>query len=246
MRKRILAFVKKWNVQVDQQIAADLAEIAGGITGHLLDLGCGAKPYRKVFSKVSSYVGIDLPATISANHMEKRADVYGEIGRLPFCDACFDAVLSTQVLEHVPVPATVVLEAARVLRPGGTILLTIPFVAAEHEEPHDYFRFTRYGMQSLLEQNGFEAVAVKKQFGFWSMVGEMIYWHYQRKVQGSRWEKYWYAVGSTLFLRAFHLMNRMDPDEKLALNLFVTARRVARSASQKDCDEVPVLAVQGR
>lgn len=236
----MLKYVQKWNVQVEREIAADVAKVAKDLTGNLLDMGCGAKPYRHLFMQVSSYVGIDLPVSLSANRMEKRVDVYGAIDRLPFCDGSFDAVLSTQVLEHVTSPAAVLGEAARVLRAGGVFLLTIPFVAAEHEEPHDYFRFTRYGIQSLLEQNGFEHVAVKKQFGFWSMAGDMTYWHFHRKVQGTWLEKYWFAVGTTLFLRCFHLLNRVDPDDKLALNLFVIASRKGRVKGTRATEEEAV------
>lgn len=226
MRERILNRVRSWNVQVDRTIAEDLSRAGRNIRGTLLDLGCGLKPYRSLFPHVTRYLGIDLPPARSANRREKSADIFGEIARVPLCDASVDAVLSTQVLEHVSSPELVIREAARVLRPGGALLLTVPFVAAEHEEPHDYFRFTRYGVRSLLERNGFEDICVTKQFGFWSMVGEMIYWHFQRKVQGTWFERYWFAVGSTLVLRCFHLLNRLDPDEKLCLNLFVSARRV--------------------
>ena len=189
------------------------------------DIGCGTKPYQKYFPGAARYFGIDLPAERSANKLEKRADVYADLRRLPIADESFDVVLCTQVLEHVPEPERVISEAHRILRKGGMAVLTVPFMAAEHEEPHDYLRFTSFGITELLERSGFEAVRVKKQFGFWSAIGEMIYWHYHRKVKGTRWEKYWFATGTTIFLRGFHLLNRIDPDEKLVLNLFVTGRK---------------------
>ena len=199
--------------------------------GKVVDLGCGCKPYRDIFTEAESYVGIDLPVQQSANKLKKTVDVYGDLAALPFRDAVCDTILCTQVLEHVPNPASVLREAARIMRPGGTIIISVPFMATEHEEPHDYFRYTHYGMRALLQANGFEVVETRKQFGFWSAIGESIYWHFQRKVARTRLEKYWYAFGVTVFMRAFHLLNWLDPDDKLALNLCVVARRVGTQVS---------------
>lgn len=171
-----------------------------------------------------------MPAGQSTNGLPKAAQVYCRVERLPFRGGSFDAVLCTQVLEHVPDPSVAIAEASRVLSPDGRLILTIPFVAAEHEEPHDYFRFTQFGIRTLLEAHGFECEFVKKQFGFWPTIGEMLYWHFHRKVQGGRWEKYWYAFGTTIFLGAFHLCGRFDRDDKLALNLCVVARRKGTAA----------------
>lgn len=225
MKQMILQMVQRLSVDVSRQIRLDLAQVAPAATGTLLDLGCGAKPYQAIFSKVQLYVGVDLPCELSANKLNKRADAYADLLNLPFSNSSFDVVLSTQALEHSADPERALREAARVLRGNGLIIITVPFLAAEHEEPHDYFRYTRFGVSALLERSGFRNVAVRKQFGFWLTIGEMIYWHFHRKVQGGRLEKYWYAFGTTLFLRAFRLLDRADPDDKLMLNLCITAQR---------------------
>jgi hypothetical protein len=133
--------------------------------------------------------------------------------------------------DSVPDVEAVLTEGHRVLRDGGLAIVSVPFMAAEHEAPHDYLRFTSFGIRELLERTGFEQIEVKKQFGFWSAIGEMIYWHYHRKVTGTRWEKYWFAVGTTGLMRFFHLLNRLDRDDKLVLNLFVTARKPGAASS---------------
>jgi len=225
LRQGGLAWAQKNSRDLNWEIARDLAGLGTSSVARLADIGCGARPYQRFFPGAVMYCGIDLPADLSANKLEKRADVYADLHWLPIAEGSFDMVLCTQVLEHVPDPARVLGEAHRILRTGGLAVVTVPFLAAEHEVPHDYLRFTSFGIAALLERCGFEAVTVKKQFGFWSAIGEMIYWHFQRKVVGTRWEKYWYAVGTTGFLRGFHLLNRLDPDDKLALNLFVTARK---------------------
>ncbi|HKO04886.1 MAG TPA: class I SAM-dependent methyltransferase [Candidatus Acidoferrales bacterium] len=227
LRSGALAWARRNARELNWEIARDMGAVRSAVGAAVADIGCGAKPYQRYFPDAAAYVGVDLPAGRSANKLEKRADVYADLQRLPIADESFDVVLCTQVLEHVPEPERVLSEAHRILRAGGMAVLSVPFMAAEHEEPHDYLRFTSYGITDLLQRAGFEAVSVKKQFGFWSAVGEMIYWHYHRKVTGTRWEKYWFAAGTTVFLRGFHLLNRLDPDEKLVLNLFVTARKAA-------------------
>lgn len=226
MRSRALAWTRRNAREVTWEIHRDFCSLVPVGRVRILDLGCGAKPYQRCFPDAAAYVGVDLPVDRSANKLIKRADVYADLRLLPIADESFDVMLCTQVLEHVAEPARVLGEAHRVLRNGGLAVVTVPFLSAEHEEPHDYLRFTSFGITELLERCGFQAVSVKRQFGFWSAVGEMIYWHYQRKVVGTRWEKYWYLLGTVGLMRGFHLLNRLDPDEKLVLNLFVTARKV--------------------
>jgi len=237
-----LAWARKNARELNWEIARDMESLGLATGAAVADIGCGAKPYQQYFPGAVRYLGIDLPVERSANKLQKRADVFADLRRLPISAECFDIVLCTQVLEHVPEPERVIAEAQRILRSGGLLILSVPFMAAEHEEPRDYFRFTSFGIIELLQRCGFEAVQVKKQFGFWSAIGEMIYWHYHRKVAGSRWEKYWFAAGTTLFLRAFHLLNRLDPDEKLVLNLFVTARKAPVTLAQGPMAENQVTA----
>jgi ubiquinone/menaquinone biosynthesis C-methylase UbiE len=229
--QKLRAALSHWRCDVTRQIELDLRELAAAVSGSALDLGCGAKPYKRLFARATSYVGIDLPPERSTNKLEKRADVYADLTALPLADSSFDVVLCTQVLEHLLEPSAALAEVRRVLRNHGLAIFTVPFLAAEHEAPHDYFRFTPYAMADLLARNGFVQVRVKKQFGFWSAIGEMIFWHYHRKVEGTSWQKYWYAAGTTLMLRFFHLLNQLDPDDHLVLNLCVTARKWDRSAT---------------
>jgi len=84
----------------------------------------------------------------------KSPDFYYDGKTIPFENDSFGLVISTQVLEHVPSPAMLIREMVRVLKPGGILILTLPFVYPEHEIPYDFFRFTRYGIEALLEENG--------------------------------------------------------------------------------------------
>ena len=96
------------------------------------------------------------------NRKSKKADLFYDGVRFPLPDASFDSVLRTQVLEHVFTPEIFVGELARVLKPEGKLLPTVPFVWDEHEQPYDYARYSSFGLRSLLEKHGFEIVEQRK------------------------------------------------------------------------------------
>src|SRR5262249_17529345 len=86
----------------------------------------------------------------------------------------FDTVFSTQTLEHVEQPHQAMAEMARVLLPGGYLILTAPQSWRLHEKPYDFFRYTRFGLQYLVEQNGLRVVHLLPQGGAWATVGQII------------------------------------------------------------------------
>lgn len=134
-----------------------IADWAPELRGQLLDVGCGTKPYRALFA-VERYVGLDIDS--ETTRRQATADVLYPGGRFPFDDASFDAVLCNQVLEHIFEPDDFLQEIRRVLRPGGRLLLTVPFVWDEHEQPFDYARYSTFGLRALLQRNG---LAVSRQ-----------------------------------------------------------------------------------
>lgn len=148
-------------------------------SGDLLDVGCGAKPYRELFSNVSRYVGTDHESEVDTRraNMPDRAqsiDVYADAERLPFEAESFDTVVATQLIEHLPHPGVFASEASRVLRAGGHLILTFPLVNQLHEEPHDYFRFTEHGTRVLCEEAGLRVIKTVKMGGAWLTVGYLL------------------------------------------------------------------------
>ena len=133
---------------------------ADHLTGRLLDVGCGSKPYRSLFTKCTSYEGLDIDQP--RNRERNIADHFYDGKNFPFPSAVFDSVLCSQVLEHVYEPEPFCQELARVLRPNGYLLLTVPFVWDEHEQPWDCRRYTSYGLRELMLRSGFEIVLQKK------------------------------------------------------------------------------------
>lgn len=136
-----------------------LREFFPQLTGAVLDVGCGRKPYRS-FIPAAEYVGmeVDTPRT----RQSFTADVYYNGRDFPFPDARFDGVLCSQVFEHVFTPKDFLREIHRVLRPGGCLVLTVPFVWDEHEQPHDFARYSSFGLRAVLEEAGFVVEAHHK------------------------------------------------------------------------------------
>ncbi len=129
------------------------------LQGDVLDVGCGRKPYRG-FVGAKRYVGVDLD-TAELRDMGE-ADLFYDGTRIPVGDAQFDAVICSQVLEHVFSPAQFLNDIHRVLRPGGLLLLTTPFAWDEHSQPHDFGRYSSFGLRHVLEAAGFEPVIQRK------------------------------------------------------------------------------------
>lgn len=138
----------------------DLADVLPTLRGTVADIGCGAQPYRPLLAPGVTYIGVDTQDA-AAHFGYDIADVRRLDGdRWPLADGEADAVLATETLEHVPEPARFLAEAARCVRPGGRLVLTVPFSARWHYVPHDYWRFTPSSLRRLLEAAGFADVTV--------------------------------------------------------------------------------------
>ncbi len=142
-----------------RNLAFAISELSANIHGRLLDVGCGTKPYRALFH-VESYRGLDIDSPITRG-LGIADDLYDGKG-FPYQDGTFNSVLCNQVLEHVFNPDEFLAEINRVMKSGGKLLLTVPFVWDEHEQPYDYARYSSFGLKALLEKNGFIIITQKK------------------------------------------------------------------------------------
>jgi SAM-dependent methyltransferase len=175
-RQRATGFVDLEAASLDRAMA-DAVRYA---TGRLVDVGCGNRPYEPLFrTAVSDYVGVEYHATFrgSVNDADAAADVYynGEV--LPFADGEFDTVLSNQVVEHVPDPRAHLAELARVLRPGGHLILTVPFSYREHAVPNDFHRFTQYALSRYCAEVALDVVVLRPRGGMWRAIGQKVNSH---------------------------------------------------------------------
>ncbi len=138
-----------------------IAEFAPKIRGHVLDFGCGSKPYEHLFSVAESYLGVDIEVS-GHTHSDSKIDVFYDGKSLPFENGRFDAVVSFEVFEHIFNLDEVLTEIWRVMRQSGYLLISLPFAWEEHEIPYDCARYTSYGISRILECHGFEMVSIRK------------------------------------------------------------------------------------
>ena len=154
--------------------------------GLLLDVGCGAKQYQKLFDdKVEAYLGLDLRIP-SPQLSEAGPDILASALRAPLPNNTFDTVVSFQVLEHVPEPHIMLVEIARILKPGGYLILMAPQMWNLHEIPNDYFRYTRYGLTYLAERAGLAVIKIQPISGFWIRVGLVMSYRIHQILLGRR------------------------------------------------------------
>jgi len=149
----------------------DFAQIGWAGKG-ILDVGCGAKPYQSLFSG-ASYIGIDIEG--GGHHDQaKTVDKFYNGSDIPFPDSSFEAVICTEVLEHASDPNRLLQEIRRVLKPGGQVLVTMPFVWSEHEIPYDFRRFTRYEHARIFAAAGLSVTKIEETSGVFRTCGQMI------------------------------------------------------------------------
>jgi SAM-dependent methyltransferase len=149
--------------------------------GRVLDYGCADVPYRGFFPASVDYVAADLPGNPDAS-MFLNAD-----GSVPCEDESFDAVLSTQVLEHVEDPGLYLHECFRAMRPGGRLLLSTHGVFVYHPDPDDYWRWTCAGLRRAVGEAGFEIERFEGVIGLLALglqlTQDSIYFHLPRVIR---------------------------------------------------------------
>lgn len=140
-------------------LASWLADNRHLLRGTLLDLGCGGRPYAQWYEPLVAQV-CAIDAAPNA-----RASIRALADGLPLADETCDSVLATELLEHVEDPAAVCREIARVLKPGGCALITVPFVYPLHEAPFDFQRFTHLGLRNILASTGLQVQRIDARGG---------------------------------------------------------------------------------
>lgn len=136
-----------------EQLSRALASSIGRLHGIVLDVG-GGRPalLDAVWERNARRLRVDVS-------LDRRPDVNADATSLPFRSASVDGVVMCELLEHVPFPQGVVAEAHRVLRPGGLLLGSVPFIMGLHGDPDDFFRYTESGLRQLLTP--FSRVAIR-------------------------------------------------------------------------------------
>jgi len=162
-------FVMRWMDPFHTALYQRLEETARSLPANamVLDAGAGECPHSTLFAH-TRYVKLDRGIgdhTWDYSHI----DVQGDVCELPFRDGVFDAVVNIQVLEHIKEPGVCVSEMARVLKPGGQLILTTVQDWEIHQHPNDFFRYTRYGLEYLFEKAGLKSRVEALGGLFWNI-----------------------------------------------------------------------------
>ncbi len=138
-------------------------------SGKLIDLGCGRMPFRRFLTgQTSVYDSLDIHPRVETTYV-------GDLQNMPMVGSeSYDTAICLEVLEHVPDPLQALCEIHRILKPNGVLILSVPHLSRLHEEPHDYYRFTKYALHYMLERAGFKVVALEKRGGLFSFLGHQI------------------------------------------------------------------------
>lgn len=196
--------------------------------GDVLDIGCGNKPYLTFFDgKINSYTGCDI---IQSDR--QLVDIICPATDIPLPDNTKDTVFTTQVIEHVADHCKLLSEAYRILKPGGYLILSGPMAWEHHEEPHDFFRFTKYGFEYILTETGFSDLEIIPNGGKWALVGQLFHNSlrsscYEKKSIRARLLKGFYFLFRIKWIinLFFVWLDNFDKDYSSTLNFVVVARK---------------------
>jgi SAM-dependent methyltransferase len=149
-------------------------EIPVGST--VLDAGAGECQYASLFSHCI-YLSIDF-AKGDPRWNYRRLSVIGDLLSLPLKNGSVDVIICTQTLEHVNDPNALLKELSRSLKSGGRMYLTAPQGWPIHQAPYDFFRFTHYGLEHLLNKFGFTVEFIRPQGGYFLYLANcLLYMH---------------------------------------------------------------------
>jgi SAM-dependent methyltransferase len=132
------------------------------LTGVVLDVGCASRWVEGQCGPAAQYVGVDLPATGTGLY-GARPDVFADAAALPIATASVDNVVCLEVLEHVEKPGLALAEFGRVLRDGGGLVITMPFMYPIHDAPYDFQRLTEHGLRRDLAAAGLTVEVLQKR-----------------------------------------------------------------------------------
>jgi SAM-dependent methyltransferase len=142
-------------------------QISAHAHGRCLDAGSGRSPYKQLLTAVGSEL-----ISIDVENRSGNVDVIADLQHMSeIDDESIDTVLCSQVLEHVPRPWDAMGEIARVLRPGGVVILSVPHLSVIHEAPHDYYRYTGYGLDALCRRADLEILEITPTGGLLCFLG---------------------------------------------------------------------------
>jgi SAM-dependent methyltransferase len=191
--------------------------------GKVIDVGCGDMPYKSVIvAHATEYDTIDVERRVP------EVKFVGDVHDMKvLADETYDSAVCLDVLEHVHDPLRALGEIRRVLKRDGRLLLSVPHLSRLHEEPHDYFRYTKYGLSSLFDRAGFEVLSIVPSGGLFCFLGHQVsvavlgsVWHLAGVKQLAFFLNQWLCVRP-----CFALDELLDPNKLFAQSYVAIATK---------------------
>ena len=228
----IKRFIDPVTASIDQFVESSFSEMEPGSL--VLDAGAGECRFKDKLIEKLQYIAVDT--TWGDQEWDySKIDVRSHLENLPFASGSFDSVICTQVLEHLNEPQLVLNELSRTLKEEGMIYLTAPQGWGVHQPPHDYFRFTNYGLSYLLQKAGFEKITITPSCGYFgylanrlTMMPKVMFWQIKNK-----WlrlllfplEIVAYGLFVILFPAMLNAIDFLDHKQDYTLNYFVKGKK---------------------
>lgn len=194
------------------------------LKGRLIDIGCGIKPYKELLSSyVEEHIGVDLEDSI---HGKSEIDIFGTAYKIPVTSDSFDSVICTAVLEHLEEPELALKESYRVLKKGGYAIYSVPFIWHLHEEPRDFYRYSKHILEYLFNKTGFEVIELKALSGFWVTFGQLFVYYLYRFNRGPfKWLRIIDAIGVVIQGGAY-VFDKIDKTERWTWMYMVVVKKL--------------------
>lgn len=199
-----------------------LKKYAHYVNGDVLDVGSGKNSRYSDLFKVNKYTTLD-------NNRDLEPDIVADAQNIPLGDESFDSIISTQTLEHIPNPQKAIGEFYRLLKKRGYAVVSVPFFNESHEEPHDYWRFTKFSLEKIFSDAGFKIITMNQRGGFFSVLSQNII---RYMINGLNLSKRKWGILLAPFLKIFGLfmifLDKIDSSEsnrKFALGWVIVAQK---------------------
>lgn len=177
---------------IRKNILKGLQEFLVNCSGVLLDVGCGEMPYKPLVLNqvgISRYLGLDIENP--AYQAKQKPDIFWDGSHIPLPDDSVDCAIATELFEHLPNLAATLQEIRRVMKPGGRLFFTVPFLWPLHDMPQDEYRYTPFSLQRILLHSGYCNMEIAAHGGWDASLAQMIgLWVKRRPMNNDTREEY--------------------------------------------------------